>query len=357
MSRISRILPLWSLLLAVPAAGCAGFATRAESASTWCRAVSAGGAALARGEPLEAARHYLLAERAARREKDRREARYRRARAMWRAGRTEAAARLLAALWHDGTVRGPRSVRAARAGLDLGLLYLSRGSLERALRVWGDLLARMPRAPLAATALERAVHTLRNTRGAAEALAWLDAHVRSTPAPSDLAEEALWLRGSLLAALGRTTAARSAWNALLRIVPPPRGRRWDEALWQLADLAERNGRLREAAGYLLRLANWHEPTQLIGSYTRARMPAAWLRAADLLARVGERERADALYLRFGARFPDSRLRDDALLAAARLWLASREVERACQRLRSAAQVRPGGAARRRAAELLARRCR
>ncbi len=336
--------------------GCAGFATRAESSPAWREATASGDEALAHGDPLVAAAHYRHAERAATREKDRREAAYRRARALWRGGRSGAAAALFERLFRTGAEQGARSVRAARAGLDLGLLRRQAGADDQALQCWGQLIRRFPRTPMAAVGLERAVTLLHHERGPRAALQWLRAHASTAPPRSELAEERLWLLGVLQAELGRATDAQASWRALLRRFPPPRGRRWDEALWHLADLAERTGRLREAIAYLHRLAEQHEPTHLIGSYTRARMPAAWLRAADLTARLGRREEADGLYLRFVSRFADSRLRDDALLAAARLWLPAGDIERACARLKAASDVRPGGAARREAARLFRIHC-
>ena len=348
--------PLLVLVLTLSLGGC-GFATRAEPTAAWRLQARQGDEALVRGEPLRAAEHYGRAERAAARGKDRREARYRRARALWRAGRRDEALTLMRSLFASGRPSGPASVRAARAALDAGLWLVAMQRETEALALWAEALARLASRPTAAAILERAVHLVEQRDGADGALRWLAAHAARTPAGSDLREEALWQRGRLLRAAGRPSEAVEALEALLAAFPPPRGRRWDEALWALADLHEAEERLEEAVEALLRLAEVQEPTWLIGSYTRARMPRAMLRAGELLLRAGRLEAADAVLERLPARFPDSRLRDDALLAAARGWLEAGQTDRACARLAEAAEVQPGGAARRRAERLLARHCR
>ncbi len=149
-----------------------------------------------------------------------------------------------------------------------------------------------------------------------------------------------------------------ALERLVREHPYPFGQRWDDALWRLADLAEEAGDERGAIAHLQRMLAPHEETVTPGSQTLPRMPAAQLRIARIYRdRLDDPARAAESFNETYARFPTSRLRDDALYELGTMWIERGEPERGCAVLARVLDEFEVGHARRLAAARVTRDCR
>src|SRR5690606_34243534 len=149
-------------------------------------------------------------------------------------------------------------------------------------------------------------------------------------------------------------------RALERIVrehPYPRGQRWDDALFRLADLAEEDGEHEAAIAHLTRLVSLHEETVVPGSQTLPRMPEARLRIARIYRdRLRDTPRAAAHFTGMYEQFPTSTLRDDALYELGAMWLDTGSHTEGCAMLARVVSEFEVGHARRLAARRIEREC-
>ena len=309
------------------------------------------------GQMREAAAAYAQAARAAERRVDRDEARYRQAKSLARAGQPSEALALL----DEIAAARPASRRTGRALYDSARLRLRRaadGDRARGLADFERVVIEHSDHGLASRAL---VHLLSERERAHEpvevTLGWLRA-LDPRVAASDVGDDVLVAIADREAARGDRAAARALLERVLVEHPYPTGQRFDDACWRLADLDEADGDYARAIADLERLLRYVESTGAPGSYTLPRMPAAQLRVARLLRdRLRDAERAEQAYARVYEHFPDSTLRDDAMLEEAALRLAHGERTRACALLTRVTQENEVGSARRRAMEALAVGCR
>jgi TolA-binding protein len=130
--------------------------------------------------------------------------------------------------------------------------------------------------------------------------------------------------------LGRHDVAERTLERLVERHPYPAGS-WDEALWMLADLREARGDARAAIRALEALVAVQEDTSFVGSYNLDKFDDAELRIARLwLESLRDPARAVAAAARLRRRYPDSVLRDDAVLLEARAELERGRRARACE---------------------------
>lgn len=306
----------WLLLLGPLTIGCA----RREPAA-YATAEAAASRAYVHGRYEEAAAHWLAAAAAARHARDADEARYRAAKSLERADRDDDAAKLL-----DDLAATEGSDRAARAAFDRAELELDAGHEAEGIALRDHALRTFPSSGLATRALQRQLAWHRDRQGVAGALAYLT-RLAGKLGETELAEALAYERANLLTETDDDAAALAAYLECAERFPYPYGVYWDDALYRAAELERALGRPRAAIAHLERMLASREPRpQLTGSLERPRFGAArFLIAVTLRDDLGDTERARREFLRLVREHATSRLRDDALWAAAELaWRAGNQ---------------------------------
>lgn len=284
--------------------------------------------AYAAGRYDEAARHWLEAERAADRRRDRVEARYRAAQSLRRAGRGNEAARLLTTIADDARA----NERKARAAYDRADIEIEGGDPAKGQAMLERLVHEHSSSGVAVHAARRHLSWLEDQGGIERALAWID-RVSPRLAQTPLAETLAYDKARLLESAGRTAAALAQYLEVARRFPYPQGAHWDDALWNASLLEERLGRHRAAIEHLRRLLSEMEPSHIQGSYQRPRYDDAQYRIAELYRdRLGDPARARREFHRVWTDHPTSLLRDDALWHEALLAKRLGDERAACSAL-------------------------
>jgi TolA-binding protein len=174
---------------------------------------------------------------------------------------------------------------------------------------------------------------------------------------SDLGDDILNYEADLLAESGDRQGAARALRQLVREHPYPRGQRWDDALWQLADIAEENHEYRRAIGYLREMVQPQELTVTPGSQTLPRMPEAQLRIARIYRdHLHDPVHAAENFRLVHDRFPTCTLRDDALYELGVMWIEGGQREQGCSMLSQVAREFEVGHARRMASRRIHEAC-
>lgn len=248
----------------------------------------------------------------------------REARERERAGDATSALRLYeaVAVRYPTAREAPRAVRrAARLRLAAGDVAGARALLVRVVTLWpahGETTR-------ALSMLVRSYDDADDLAGAVVALDALEAH----PAGPAIADNVLLERARLEVRLGRAEVAERTLQRLVEVHPYPAGA-WDDALWMLADLRVARGDPRAAIAALESLVAVQEDAAIVGSYNLAIFDDAELRIARLwLEDLRDPARAVRAAVRLRTRYPDSVLRDDAVVLEARAERARGRPERAC----------------------------
>jgi TolA-binding protein len=161
----------------------------------------------------------------------------------------------------------------------------------------------------------------------------------------------------LLMQLNRKDEAKLVLQRQIVRYPYPQGRRWDDALWQLADLALEDENPKEAIKYLQQMVDAHEYSFVIASYTRPRMPKAALRIARIYRDdLRDPEKALDAYAVVRSEFPRSTVVDDSLAEEAELRIARGERDQGCELYKQLQEKYEVGSARRRAEARIAAEC-
>ncbi|HPA83054.1 MAG TPA: tetratricopeptide repeat protein, partial [Thermoanaerobaculales bacterium] len=279
-----------------------------------------------RGRVLMA--HYqlwLAAASAAPGRRDADKARYRAAASLARAGRGPDAAGLF-----DELAADPDGERAARAAFERAELELDAGHAEAGAALRDRALRAFPDSGVARRALGRQLGWHVERGGAPAALAYLNA-LAVELGGSELAEAIAYQRAVHLALAGSREAALAAFLEVARRFPYPVGVYWDDALFRAAELEVELGRPRQALTHLERMLAEREARPIAGSLERPRFgPARFLIAEILRDELGDPAGARREFLRLVDEHPTSRLRDDALWAAATLGVSLGDREGACR---------------------------
>lgn len=274
------------------------------------------------GDYALAAEHWRAAHQVAESRRDGDEARYRGARCLLRAGKTEEGEQLLSEL----AATGGRD-RAPRAAFDLAFWEIENGDAARGHEQLLAALVRFPGHGVARDALRRRRAYLVETQGSVAAerdLAELGKRLRGT----ELESTAWFERAKLLEARGEDQRALSAYLDVAKRFPYPSGAYWNDATLAAARLEARLGQ-REAARKLLgQMLDQRESSALTGSYDRSYDQATYL-LAELTLADGRWRTARDLWLGLVDDFPSSRLRDDALWAAALVSARNADADEAC----------------------------
>lgn len=305
------------------------------------------------GRLAQAADAYGRAAEAAERRVDRDEARYRESRARARMGDYLGAIAICDELGASPTV----ARRTLRARFDAARYRLTLGEIERAEHDLRALIVAEPESAAARSALRVLVRSQVDANDDKDQALGFLRNLRRDVAQSTLGEILMNLEGALLIELDRKAEARAVLERQVAYYPYPGGRRWDDALWQLADLALEEAEPRAAIAYLKQMIAVHERSLIVGSYTRPLFSKAALR----IARIYRDELADAeaamdAYAALRSEFPRSLVRDDALLEEAELRIARGQRARGCDLLAELVETHEVGSARRRAEARIATAC-
>lgn len=174
---------------------------------------------------------------------------------------------------------------------------------------------------------------------------------------STVADDILDAEAHLLLEAGERAGARAALERIVRDHPYPQGHRWDDALWQLADLAEEDGDAEGAIARLEEIVHRDENTMMPGSYTLSTFPRAQLRIARLYRdALSDHGAAAREFRQTFSQFPDSTVSDDAMVELGELYLDGGEASRGCHTLVNALERWEVGRARRRALARLEGEC-
>lgn len=232
----------------------------------------------------------------------------------------------------------PSATRAPRCLLDAGRIYRRSGHIDQAMSAFRELITSYPSSASASSGLREILNELRKQDPSGEAERSFIAENRERLVA--LREE-LDFRAALALEESDVKAAILAYEDLARSHPLPEGRYTDEALLRAAKLRLSKG---DAAGALAvtdAVMRANEKSLMVGSYTRSSYAeAAYLRATILRDHQKDRNAAAKAFERFPSQFPRSRLRDDALHAAAEIYRAEGRRTEACVLIRRLAEVDP-----------------
>lgn len=291
----------------------------------YATSVAAARRAQSAGRYEEAARALATAATQARVPRDAVFARYEAALLWARAGDRARASRELRAI----AAEEPPSAYAASAAFKAAAMREDTDP-EAAQKERLALAARFSKHGVARVALLRAIAYEEEARGREAALA-LSERLTASLRGTELEQIVLYRRASLLEALGRSEAARSAFLELADAFPYPFGVHWDDALFRAAEIEARLGRPREAIALFERLLAERESAHFMGTYERPRYAPAMLRIADLNEEaLNDRAAAREALHRFYKEFKTSTLRDDALFREAKLFRKDGDAAGACR---------------------------
>lgn len=181
-----------------------------------------------------------------------------------------------------------------------------------------------------------------------EALAWVE-NLLSETQGEEIAEALMSIQAELLLQLSRRHEAISIMERQVERYPYPQGRRWDDTLYRLSELAVEDKQPKQAIAYLTKMISVHEKSFIIGSYTRPMFSRAAIRIARIYRdELNDDKAAIAAYQHVREEFPRSLSVDDALAEEAELLLKNGQRDRGCELLREVLAKHDAGSARRRA---------
>ena len=305
------------------------------------------------GRLQQAADAYAVAAQQAERKVDKDEALYRQSRVLAKLGNLPAAIEICDQLGAEEQV----ARRTLRCRLDSARYRMLTGEEERADTDLRKLVVDEPDSAAAQGALR--ILVARHVDGVEDkdqALSYLQ-DLRDEVKPSTLGEPMMSAEAELLLQMGRKDEAKEMLERQIERYPYPQGKRWDDALWQLADLALENENPKGAINYLKTMVSVHESSLILGSYTRPMMSKAALRIARIYRdNLRDNDAAMDAYKDVRSEFPRSIVVDDALAEEAELRLAQGDRDRGCDLLRELMEAHEVGSARRKAERRIASEC-
>lgn len=275
------------------------------------------------GRFAEAAAAYNRAAAAARRQRDRDQAKWDAAVLVARTGPlADALARL------DDIASDARE-HAAEAALRAAELRIEQGDAATGWERMRQVAVQFPQHGVAHIAVRRLVEHARESggeQGALDELHALDVVAGSTevgPLIAFLTAESIEARGDDAGALAAYLRIADRW-------PYPFGAFWDDSLWRASLLHEKLGQPRAAVDDLERMVKERETTNIVGTYERPKYVPAMLRIGALWqGPLHDPGKARDAYHRLYSQFANSTSRDDALWLEASSWKDEGRADRAC----------------------------
>jgi tetratricopeptide (TPR) repeat protein len=297
---------------------------------------------------------YQRAADTAERKVDRDEALYRQSRVYARKGDFKGAIAVCDKLGDEKLI----ARRTLRARLDASRYRLRENiEVEKAENDLRDLMEDEPDSAAAQSALRLlVVRHVDDVEDKEVGLAWIR-ETRAQVKQSSLGEPLMGAEAELLMQLKRKDEAKLVLQRQVQRYPYPQGRRWDDALWQLADIALEDENPKEAIDYLQQMVDAHEVSFVIASYTRPRMPKAALRIARIYRDdLRDPDKALNAYALVRSEFPRSTVVDDSLAEEAEMRIARGERDEGCDLYKQLMENHEVGSARRRAEARIASEC-
>ncbi len=306
------------------------------------------------GRLQQAVAAFGQAAEAAERRVDRDESLYRQSRVYARLGDYKSALQICDRL----ASADPIARRTLRARLDAGRYRILLGEKDRADRDLRALLLEYPDSAAAKGALRIMVQThIREAETVEKGLFWLKTLQAEIEEGNTTHEALLYLEADMLISRGKRAEATEVLEQQIEQYPYPHGRRWDNALWILADLALEDGDAETAVKRLESMIAVHESSFILGSYTRPMFSKAALRIARIYRdKLDDPAAALKAFARVRSEFPNSLVVDDALEEEAMLRIDSGDAKKGCELLREVTEKHEVGSARRRADERIKKHC-
>ncbi len=252
----------------------------------------------------------------------------------------------------------PPARRTMRARLDAARYRMQLGETERADRELRAIVVEAPDDAAAKGALRTLVQI--HVKGAdkvEDALFWLKTLESEIEEGNTTHEGLLSLEADLLIARGKRAEAIEVLEQQIEQYPYPHGRRWDDALWRLADLALEDNDPETAISRLESMIAVHEKSFILGSYTRPLFSKAALRIARIYRdNLDDEKAALKAFARVRSEFPNSLVTDDALEEEAMLRIEKGDSKKGCALLREVTEKHEVGTARRNAERRIAEHC-
>lgn len=306
------------------------------------------------GRLQEAVKAFGRAAEAAERRVDKDESLYRQSRVYARLGDYTSALRIC----NELASADPIARRTLRARLDAGRYRILLGEQDRAVRDLRTLVLEYPDSAAAKGALRVLVQIhVREAESVEKGLFWLKTLQSEIEEGNTTHETLLYLEADLLISRGKRAEAIEVLEQQIEQYPYPHGRRWDNALWVLADLALEEGDADTAVKRLESMIAVHESSLILGSYTRPMFSKAALRIARVYRdNLDNPKAALAAFARVRKEFPNSLVVDDALEEEAMLRIDQGDSKKGCELLREVTDKHEVGSARRRADARIKQHC-
>jgi tetratricopeptide (TPR) repeat protein len=252
----------------------------------------------------------------------------------------------------------PPARRTMRAKLDAARYRMVLGDAARADRELRAIVVEYPDDAAAKGALRTLIQVhVKDVDKVEDALFWLKTLESEIEEGNTTHEALLSLEADLLIAKGKKTEAIEVLEQQIEQYPYPHGRRWDDALWQLADLALEDDDAQGAIARLESMIAVHEKSFIVGSYTRPLFSKAALRIARIYRdNLDDDNSALKAFARVRNEFPNSLVVDDALEEEAMLRIENGDAKQGCDLLREVTEKHEVGTARRHAEERISQHC-
>jgi tetratricopeptide (TPR) repeat protein len=311
---------LFCALIVAAACGCG-----TVGGTTFVRAYAAGDRSYSAGRFDEAAKEYAHAAEVAERDRDKEEALYASADALFRAGKTDAALAAFDAL----AKKRPPGERTFLSAYRAARIRIAQGHEAEGYAALEAIFREDPEGGISHRALRAVVDHVEESKGKAAALAWESA-LQPTFDGNRLGEEICYDVARRNEDLGNASGALTGYLSCAEKYPYPTGALWDDSLWHASLLHEQLGDPNAAVEDLRRMLKVRESSSFNGTYDRPRMPFAQLRIAELQRdKLADHAAAHASFRKVLDDFPRSILRAKALFESAKMSHEDGDESTAC----------------------------
>ncbi|MEO7111912.1 MAG: hypothetical protein ABI183_15825 [Polyangiaceae bacterium] len=296
-------------------------------ASAYQIAFATGERAEGSGRYSEAARDFDDAAKIAPTPREKNHAEYSAAQVLIRGGdRSEGAAKLraIAAL-------SPPDEHSGEAAYEVANIEIE----ENDANAWIDLektMTKFPNEGDAHRALQRLAIHITDVSGPNATIDWLR-KIQPTFESTEVVQAVHYEIAKRVEASGDLVSARSLYLEIARRWPYPHGAYWDNSLFRMSAIDEKNGHFDDAIANLEEMLQQREEASVLGSYERPMYePAAWHIAEIYRDDLHDNAKAEAAFHRVYAEFTTSLKRDDALWEEAKIWRKDNDASTSCSRL-------------------------